>query len=265
MSMLRFAARLLILLALILPLGSARSARADDKMSIGGFIGGHIYNRHNELGQADEPDSQSIGDSLAFGVRVSRRLIDAVSVEGELGIMPGRARADSSVDVVQLAWRAQGLLHPLRLSSGRIIPFWLVGAGGSTSSSSNQEVVRNDTDFLLYTGLGTRIQVDHNWGVRVDARVLFPPSTRSGGFTTDWEAMIGLYKTFPDAPPPPAARSAEAGKDAVGTKTCPCPDKATAPAPGSPAPAPAPSSPAPAPGSAAPAPSSPAPAPAPTP
>lgn len=243
MSMPRFAARFVMLLALVLPLGSARSARADDKMSIGGFVGGHVYSRHNELGQADEPDSESVADSLAFGVRVARRLIDAVSVEGELGIMPGRARADRGVDVVQIAWRAQGLLHPLHLSQGRITPFWLLGVGGSTSSSSDQDVLRNDTDFLVYTGLGTRIQIDKNWGVRVDARILFPPSTRSGGFTTDYEALFGLYKTFPDAPAAPAAgdKKGEAGKDAGGTKTCPCPvpARSTAPAPG-PAPTPAP-------------------------
>ncbi len=207
------------------PAEPAKPAAFDDKMEIGGFAGIHVFNDDNELGQPNQPDADSPKNSLAFGIRVARRIIDLVSAEAELAIMPTRLRGDDDVDVINIGWRLHALVHPVRLAEGRLEPFAVLGAGGSTSSSSDSDAMSNDTDFVIHAGVGARYQVSRFWGVRLDGRLLFPPSSASDGLTTDGEILIGLYKRFgpseppsPPAPVPPPTEEATAPPPAPGDR-----------------------------------------------
>ena len=59
-----------------------------------------------------------------------------------------------------------------------------------------QDVIAKDTDAELYVGVGAKYRVDNGWGLRADARMLFPPSSRGNGPTVDFEALLSIYKEF---------------------------------------------------------------------
>jgi outer membrane protein OmpA-like peptidoglycan-associated protein len=185
------------LLAAILP----ATAAADEELELGGFAGVHLFNDDNELGQDDYAAAGSLENAPTLGVRVGRRIAPMVSAEGELAIAASNMRVED-VDVVVFGWRVQGLYHPVRL--GRFEPFALFGAGGSTAASSDTDLFFNDTDLVVHAGLGARIAIGPNWGVRLDGRLALPPSSDSESVTADGEIFLGLWKSFgPPAPPPP--------------------------------------------------------------
>src|SRR5690606_19588466 len=79
----------------------------------------------------------------------------------------------------------------------KLIPFALVG-GGATAvvDSKNEDVIEKDTDAARYVGVGAKYRVDNGWGLRADARLLFPPSSSGNGPTVDFEALLSIYKEF---------------------------------------------------------------------
>ena len=192
--------RSLMVAALLAAIPPATAA-ADEELELGGFAGVHLFNDDNELGQDDYAAAGSLENAPTLGVRVSRRIAPMVSAEGELAIAASNMRVED-VDVVVFGWRVQGLYHPVRL--GRFEPFALFGVGGSTAASSDTELFQNDTDLVVHAGLGARIAIGPNWGVRLDARLALPPSSDSESVTADGEILLGLWKAFgPPAPPPP--------------------------------------------------------------
>ena len=60
----------------------------------------------------------------------------------------------------------------------KLVPFAVFG-GGATSivDSKREEIIEKDTDAALYIGVGAKYRVDNGWGLRADARLLFPPSS----------------------------------------------------------------------------------------
>ena len=201
----RTTTKLVLLSALAVP----QLAVADEKMEIGAFIGAHFWNDNNELGDAPGLRPDDLDDALIFGVRISRRVVDYVSAEGELAISPAQSM-DRNIDVVALGYRLHAMVHPSKLLRGRFQPFALVGLGGVTAASSDTGVFANDTDFVWHGGLGLKYKVGEEWGLRLDARLLLPPALE-GLVTTDGEILLGVYKTFgakrkvePPPPPPPA-------------------------------------------------------------
>ena len=180
-----------------------RSAAADQELELGAFGGAHLFNDDNELGQDDFAAAASLENSPTFGVRVARRFAEMVSAEGELAIAPSNVRI-ADVDVVVFGWRLQGLYHPVRID--RFEPFALFGVGGSTGASSDTDLFQNDTDLVVHAGVGLRVALGPNWGLRLDGRLALPPSSDSESVTADGEILLGLYKAFgPPAPPPAAA------------------------------------------------------------
>lgn len=178
-------------------------AGADEELEIGGFAGVHLFNDDNELGQDDYSAAGSLENAAAFGVRVSHAFAEMVSAEGELAIVPSNMRIED-VDVVVFGWRVQGLYHPVRVD--RFQPFALFGVGGSTAASSDLDRFQNDTDLVVHAGLGVKVALGANWGVRLDGRLALPPSSESESVTADGEILLGLYKGFgPPAPPAPPA------------------------------------------------------------
>ena len=209
------AALLAALLAAVLATGAGPAAADDDAMHIGGFAGYHLFNENNELGQDDVPEASSLEHSLVYGIRVSHRIIDVVTGEGELAFAPTRVRGtDDRIDVIQFGWRGHAMLHPARPLAGRLLPFALFGAGGSTAASNETRILRNDTDFVVHAGVGARLRIGEDWGARLDVRLALPPSSESESVTAEGEFMIGLYRSFgrarKPAPPPEAAPAAAA-------------------------------------------------------
>src|SRR5207244_604071 len=63
-----------------------------------------------------------------------------------------------------------------------------------------EEIIAKDTDPELYVGAGFKWRVDNGWGLRVDARLLFPPSSNGLGVVLppkqDAELLLSVYKEF---------------------------------------------------------------------
>lgn len=194
--------------AAALLVGAAGSARADERIELGGFVGAHIFNDDIELGTFDEPDPDTPQHGVAFGPRFGFHFTPILAAEGELAIIPGKSR-DQHADVVVFGWRAHALVHftgpdvPLR-------PFALAGVGALTSSSEDSEVIDEDTDALFHGGVGAKLDLGDDWGVRLDGRVYFPPSSASDLVTTDFAVHIGIYRRFSATPAPPAPAPAPA-------------------------------------------------------
>lgn len=174
------------------------------KFEIGGFAGAHLFSENNEVGVDDFAEADSPESSIAFGIRVGYWLHPLVVTEAEVSVAPTETR-DSATPVTVYGWRANALVN---FTDKRIQPFALLGVGFLTSSPRDQDDIRTDTDFLGHLGLGARYWAGDDWGVRADARLLFPPSSEDDFATTDWELFVGLYKTFSGAQPKPRAAPA---------------------------------------------------------
>jgi outer membrane protein OmpA-like peptidoglycan-associated protein len=133
---------------------------------------------------------------------------DLIGIEAEGGIIPSESRTQI-FNVWATVARAHLILQ-LRGQdpSNQLLPF-VVGGAGITSlvDSDNEDILTTDTDFNAYAGIGAKYRVANGWGLRVDARILFPPSTENDSVTTDFEALLSVYKEFgrkdPEPPPPP--------------------------------------------------------------
>lgn len=173
-------------------LGLPIEAYADRSAEIGGFVGAHIFNDDNELGVHDQSNAESLNNAFAFGIRAAYAVIGQLDIEGELVVIPTTSTV-SDVDVVGLGWRAHALYH---LVDGKVRPFLLLGAGGVTAASEDDNRFGSDTDLVAHAGVGVKYDIQDNWGVRLDARLLLPPSSADEFATVDAEFFLGLYKTF---------------------------------------------------------------------
>ena len=212
-----------VALAAFLAPGAA--AHADQRTNLSIFLGGHIFSKNNEIGAADTPDATSPKNSLLGGVRVGVRLTDMFSVEGEMAVMPTRARAGMD-DVTGFGFRVQALAY-FRTPLPRLRPFAMLGTGAMVMSSTDDSVLHDDTDLVgLHAGGGAIYRFGERTGVRLDARFFLPPSSASNGPTVDYEVTFGLVKTFGGVKPPPKP----AAEPAVQQPAHPEPSPSQAPA-----------------------------------
>ncbi len=215
---------LVIVCALVGLAGSARADGSDfvKRLKIGGLLGVHVFSTNNELGVADVPDADSVGNSVAFGPRVSYALLDNLSLEGELAIVPSSWR-DSGDSEWVLGWRAHAQLYFLG-EEAKLRPFALAGFGWQQTTQGDKYQV--DEDFTWHAGVGVEYAVDNRWGVRGDGRLLLPPSSAGDGVTTDFEVLVGAYYRFGQTPPAPAAADGDRDGDGIADSADQCPDKA---------------------------------------
>jgi len=195
--------------ALFAAIGGASTAQAN--VEVGGTAGIHVFSDTNELGVSDVANANSQRNSALFGVRVGAFFGDMIGVEGELGVVPSEPR-ELVFDVWNLTYRAHVVAQfRAKDPTNKLVPFVLLGAGAfSVVDSQNTDVIYEDTDELIYAGVGAKYRVDNGWGLRADARILFPPSSEDDGFTTDFELLLSIYKEFGrktvektiEAPPP---------------------------------------------------------------
>jgi len=179
---------------------TASIARAN--VEIGGTAGVHAFSETNELGVFDMPNAPSERNSALFGVRLGIFFNDMLGVEGEFGVIPSESRT-FVFDVTNLVYRAH-LVAQFRAAQpeNKLIPFVFLGGGAmSVVDSKNKSVIDEDTDAELYFGVGAKYRVDNGWGLRADARILFPPASSSDGkpsdgFTEDYELLVSIYKEF---------------------------------------------------------------------
>jgi OOP family OmpA-OmpF porin len=183
---------------IVAALGTAASGSvAHANVEIGGTAGLHVFSDTNELGVPDVKDAPSERNSALFGLRLGFMFNDMLGIEGEFGVIPSEARV-GVFDVWNITYRAHliaqfGAADPAK----KLIPFVLAGGGAmQVVQSKMEDVIAKDTDAELYVGVGAKYRVDNGWGLRADARVLFPPSSSSSGPTVDFEALLGIYKEF---------------------------------------------------------------------
>ncbi len=170
---------------------------ATANVEIGGTAGIHVFSDTNELGVSDVAGATSMRNSALFGLRLGAYFGDMFGVEGEVGLVPTESRS-LVFDIWNLTYRAHviaqfGASDPAK----KLIPFVLAGGGAfSVIDSQRTDTIYEDTDEMLYAGIGAKYRVDNGWGLRADARVLFPPSSEDDGFTTDFELLLSIYKEF---------------------------------------------------------------------
>ncbi|HEX9104165.1 MAG TPA: OmpA family protein [Polyangia bacterium] len=183
--------RNLIVLSTLLLL--APTAHAFDlKMETGAFVGGHFFSDTTNLGRDNNaPTSNQLNHSAVLGFRIGFVLHPRLVLEGELALAP-TGSADGNASVLAFGWRAHLRVDIL---TGRIRPFVLAGGGGWTSSSSNSDIVEQDTRGELHAGAGLMVDIGCQWGLRLDGRAQFGGGT-DGGIATDGELLLSLYGVF---------------------------------------------------------------------
>src|SRR5262245_2017412 len=170
-------------------------------VEIGGTAGIHVFSDQNELGVPDIAMAPSERNSALFGLRLGVYFGNLLGVEAEGGAIPSEAR-EEVYDVWNLTYRAH-VIAQFRADdpSNKLVPFVLVGGGAvqivdSKGEAKGANSIIKDTDAMVHAGLGVKFRVDNGWGLRLDGRIMFPPSSKDDGFTQDYEALLSIYKEF---------------------------------------------------------------------
>jgi outer membrane protein OmpA-like peptidoglycan-associated protein len=176
---------------------AALGSVAHANVEVGGTAGIHVFSQTNELGVPDVEDAPSMRNSALFGLRVGVMFNDMIGIEGEIGVIPTESRT-LVFDIWNLTYRAHLIAQFVSADPAiKLVPFALAGGGAMTVvDSKNTDVIAKDTDAMLYVGVGAKYLVDNGWGLRADARLLFPPSSAGNGPTIDFEALLSIYKEF---------------------------------------------------------------------
>ncbi|HEX8113930.1 MAG TPA: OmpA family protein [Kofleriaceae bacterium] len=211
-------------------LAALTSAASANPVEIGGTAGIHVFAHDNELGVADVPSADSERNSALFGVRLGVFFTPMFGVEGEFGLIPSESR-QTTFDVWNIVYRAH-VVAQFRAQNPdvKLIPFVLAGGGFMTivdnGGSKNDPLIAKDTDADVYLGVGAKYRVDNGWGLRLDLRLLFPPSSKDNGFTEDFEALISVYKELGrQAPKPAAPVDDDPDKDGIRGAADKCPNE----------------------------------------
>lgn len=172
------------------------SASADDEVAVGAFMGTHLFNRHLKLGTLDEGGADPLRNGLALGVRAGLQLSTFLGVEGELAIVPTQTRGFEE-DLTIIAWRVHALVD--LLPEDRLRPYALLGLGFLTLSPDNPRVLAEDTELAAHIGVSLEYDLDADWALRTDARLVFAPTTTGDYFTNDLEIFLGATRRFGQA------------------------------------------------------------------
>jgi OmpA-OmpF porin, OOP family len=213
-------------LGLVAQVGSAHAETPRDRLELGVYLGYHIFSETNEIGAYDQAGAltpTSPANAPVFGLRLGYQLIPRLGLEAELALAPTESR-DELADLFIFGWRAH-LIAPI-LTEGKVIPFVALGVGALTLSSSNNAVLSEDSDFTFHGGVGVKLRVADHWGLRVDGRVLLPPSSEDTGWTYDWEATVGAYVSFGGRGGGSTVAPTDDDKDGILGVTDKCPERA---------------------------------------
>ena len=218
-------------------LGSAGSVgvqTAQANVEVGVTAGLHTFSINNELGVADTVPATSPANTALFGLRIGYTFTDMLGVEVEGGVLPTEDR-----NLVYDLWIATvrgHLIAQFRADKpeNKLVPFAVLGAGALISVKSDKpERIGEETDFLPYIGIGAKYRVENGWGLRVDARAAFPPSSKNESLGLDTEWLISVYKEFgrkeavkEEVAPPPPPVDEDPDKDGISGAADQCPNDA---------------------------------------
>jgi outer membrane protein OmpA-like peptidoglycan-associated protein len=213
----------------------AQEARNDGiKFEIGATGGVHLFANDLELGVADDPTLPSPKSPAGlFGLRLGLVLHPMFAIEAESVLIP---TSDNQFDwrLFALGWRAHLVFNiaPGQIAGGAVTPFVLAGAGAlsviSTQGTEYTEI-KKDTDFVFHGGAGVKFALNPLVHLRLDARVLGVPNTKSKGISPDFELMAGIGFTLgasepPPPPPPPVVKDTDS--DGIPDDADRCPTEA---------------------------------------
>jgi outer membrane protein OmpA-like peptidoglycan-associated protein len=196
--------------------GTAPAQRAENPeylFDFGLVGGGHFFNKEHVLGLNQEPASPK--NSGMFGAILGLHFNRWIGLEAEAWGIPTHLRGDSSRAWV-FAYRGSFVLN---MSDNYVFqPFVLAGYGGMTSLVSASQTtttdpntgdpitvqsdVSNRTWGFVHAGLGFKIGITPNVGIRLDGRILapwtaiLPLSGYASAKGPDFEAFGGFYVNF---------------------------------------------------------------------
>src|SRR4051812_27068531 len=150
------------------------STGTDYRFELGLVGGGHFFAAEHGLGRNEgDPIDKAPDHGGAFGLRLTFNFNRWVAFEGE-GLATWTKTRDSATQlwIFNYGVNVVGNLVP----PGPFRPFVLVGFGGISSLSDNEDDVPSDVDGMIRAGLGAKIAITDNLGIRIEGRVLFPPS-----------------------------------------------------------------------------------------
>ncbi|MFT3692754.1 MAG: OmpA family protein [Kofleriaceae bacterium] len=177
----------------------AGTTAASAGVEIGGFAGFHGFSSTNGTGVPDssvDPMRAEVSqkNSAIFGARLGVFFGGHVGVEIEGGIIPTEP-SNITLDVDNVIGRAQ-LVYRFLPPEKPLNLFALVGGGfDHVFYTRNSDIIRKETDWMPHIGLGAAYKTGGGWSVRVDARLILPPSSQ-GGLTTDYEILFSLARAF---------------------------------------------------------------------
>jgi len=178
-------------------LGGAHVASANPTIEIGVHGGIHGFSDENELGVFDMEGVASQKNAPLVGLRLGLIFKDLIGIEVEGGIVPTGVREMDDFSVTNLTYRGHLIAQYSKIGSGKVVPFIVGGVGAFlVTNTDDNGVIYKDVDAAPYGGLGAKYRLPGGWGLRGDARLMFPPSSQSEGATTDFELLLSFYKEF---------------------------------------------------------------------
>jgi len=224
------------------------------EVGVGGGL--HLFNKHLELGVADDEGDAATGrppltspqNSALIGLRVGILPVPMFGIEAEGVGMPTKARdTGAAAFIIGVRGSLVYNIMPGEIAGGKFVPFVLAGAGmlsvASTSGDGSYTAIKKDTDFAFHGGVGAKYYFTDVIHLRLDARALGVPNKSSKSYSADFEFMAGLGFTFgghdaaPPPPPPPLIKDSDNDGIPDDQDKCPtqagpkenqgCPDKDT--------------------------------------
>jgi OOP family OmpA-OmpF porin len=221
----------------------ALAERAPNRLEVSGFIGVDYFGDDIELGNSWAPEQKPstaamLGARLAWialpdltgngddyphfdlGVELEGKL--AVSYTGGSFSAPGDGGRPSYFAPV-IGWRAHLLARVERVTAS-LSPHVVVGGGGETVASTSPYMA-DDTDGVVYYGVGAAWAVSRRWAVRLDARHGFTPG-RMDSVTQTFELQLGAGARWELAPARPVTpRIEDADDDGIADADDRCPNE----------------------------------------
>ena len=108
---------------------------------------------------------------------------------------------------------------------GRVDPFVQLGVGLAVASSTNEREFRDDHQEVGHLGLGAKLALRENWGLRSDFRWLLSPFSANMSTASDFEALLGVYRSFDVLPSQPPAPPKDSDGDGIVDVVDRCPEE----------------------------------------
>lgn len=208
--------------------GSASGGGADDfwrqfrptpmALELGGYLGMAFFSKQHNLQdlqvvQLSREGHQRIRPGLDLGLRAGFYPLSFLGAEAELGVIPTSTRTtDDSATI--WAYRLQAVVQ---YPEYRLVPFFLVGAGGMNLRSSTNALGK-DSDPELHLGIGAKFAVTEHFSARLDFRDnlmqenRLTPGVDNGNLVQNFELLLGASFTLGRTP----AERAPAPRDSDG-------------------------------------------------